>query len=143
MSNHLALEGLLIDRLKAANIPGVREVYSVGEMDRLDENSFKTPCLAVQYDGEEVGDGMPKMGLLKVTQSWLVVVSTNSKRDPISGSGNRDIAGEILAAVIESMKGAKLGESMWEVRRVTGPKPIYRSPFASFPLRFEVSFMGG
>lgn len=142
MIDHLAAEALLIEKIKA-DIPEFRAVYGAGELAKIGEVSLTTPSAHVIYDGEhfvgaDVGDGEKQM----IAQTWLVVVSINSKRDPVSGAGARASAGVLIQQVIRTLAGYKIGEGFKPLKRANPPRPAYNGDFAYFPVAFQLHFVG-
>lgn len=142
MIDHLAAEQLLIAKIKA-DIPEFRAVYGAGELAKIGEVSLATPSAHVVYEGEhfigsDAGNGLKQM----ISQTWFVVVSINSARDQISGSGARGSAGVLIQKVIDTLAGYKLGEGMKPLKRVSPPKPVYNGSFAYFPVAFQLHFVG-
>ena len=142
ITDHLELEGILIQFLKDLKIDGVRQVYGVSELSRIDEASLATPSLHVMYDGEVLDGGTSRNDARKVAQQWMVVVATDNAKNPISGEGNRVTAGKILAQVVNKLSGAKLAPAYFEAKRVTAPKPYYMGTFAYFSLAYEIARIG-
>lgn len=142
MIDHLAAEALLIAKIKEA-IPEFRAVYGAGELAKIGEVSLTTPSAHVIYDGEHfIGDAVGHGKKQMIGQTWLVVVSINSSRDPVSGGGARASAGTLIQQVIETLAGYQLADEYRPLMRVNPPKPAYNGNFAYFPVAFELRFPG-
>lgn len=142
MDNHLALEALLIERIKSA-VPEFRDVFGMADLAAMQESSQVTPAAHVIYQGDAIpssnsaGQGTAQV----VLQTWLVVVAVRSARDTRGGAGSREEAGPLIAAVIKALSGWQPAPEFRPLGRVNAPRPGFNAGFAYFPLAFEARFI--
>lgn len=142
MDNHLALEGLLIERLKSA-VPEFRGVLGMADLAAMQESSQVTPSAHVIYQGDTVpsGNSAGQGSAQVVVQTWLVVVAVRSARDTRGGSGAREEAGALMTRVIQALSGWMPGPEFRPMQRVNAPRPGFNAGFGYFPLAFETRFV--
>lgn len=142
MDNHLALEGLLIERLKSA-VPEFRAVPGMADLAAMQESSQITPAAHVIYWGDTVpsGNSAGQGSAQMVAQTWMVVVAVRSARDTRGGSGAREEAGTLMSDVIQALSGWMPGPGYLPMRRVNAPRPGFSAGFGYFPLAFETRFV--
>ncbi|MDP2783300.1 MAG: hypothetical protein Q8O38_01710 [Sulfurimicrobium sp.] len=140
--NHLALEPLLIERLKSA-VPEFRDVIGMADLAAMQESSQVTPAAHVIYQGDTLpsGNSAGQGSTQMVVQTWWVVVAVRSARDTRGGSGAREEAGTLLGGVIQALSGWNPGNGFQPLQRVNTIKPGFNAGFGYFPLAFETRFV--
>lgn len=138
MNNHLALEQLLVERLRQA-VPEFRDVLGMSDLAAMQESGQITPAAHVIYQGDAIpsgssaGQGAAQM----VVQTWLVVIAVYSARDTGGGAGSREEAGPLISAVLDALSGWAPGNGFRPLTRVNAPRPGFNAGYAYFPLAFE------
>lgn len=142
MNNHLALEPLLIERLKSA-VPEFREVIGMADMAGIHEASQNAPLAQVLYRGDTLpsGNSAGQGSTQMVVQTWWVVVVVFSARNTLSGAGVREDAGTLISSVLEALSGWPPGQVFMPMQRVNAPSPEFNAGFGYFPLAFETRFV--
>jgi len=142
MQNHLALEPLLIDRLKSA-VPEFRAVPGMADLAAMQESGQPTPAAHVIYQGDTLpsGNNAGQGSAQMVAQTWMVVVAVRTARDTRGGSDAREEAGPLITGVIRALSGWMPGPGFIPMRRVNAPKPGFNAGFGYFPLAFETRFV--
>lgn len=140
MDNHLALEALLIERIKSA-VPEFRDVFGMADLAAMQESSQVTPAAHVIYQGDAIPSGSnTSQKLTLVEQTWLVVVTVRSARDTRAGSGAREEAGGLISRVIEALSNWQPAPEFRPLVRVNAPRPGFNAGFGYFPLAFKFVF---
>lgn len=143
MDNHLALEPLLIARLKSA-VPGFRAVMGIADLESIPGASQTVPAAHVIYNGDTLpgGEGRAGQGSAQVVvQSWLVVILVRNLRDALGGSAARSDAGLLLTDTIQALSGWQAAPEFRPLVRVNAPRPAFNAGFGYFPLAFEARFI--
>lgn len=140
MDNHLALEPLLIARLKE-QVTGFRDVLGMADLAAMQEASQITPAAHVIYQGDTfpAKDGGGKHSTL-VEQTWLVVVAVRNVRDTIGGAAARVEAGELITQTLKALSNWRPEPELRPLVLVNPPKPGFNAGFAYFPLAFKFVF---
>lgn len=140
--NHLALEALLIARLKSA-VPDFRDVLGMADLAAMQESSQTAPAAHVIYQGDSIPSGSSAgQGTAQVVvQSWLVVVAVRNARDTRGGTDARAEAGVLLTDTIKALSGWQAAPEFRPMVRVNAPRPGFNAGFAYFPLAFEARFV--
>ena len=138
MVNHLALEPLLIARIKAA-VPGFRAVLGMADLASMQEAGQTTPAAHVIYQGDAYPPGAGSSTRL-VEQTWLVVVAVRNVRDTVGGSAAREEAGVLISQVLTALSGWRCAPEEKPLTLVTPPRPGFNAGYAYFPLAFKFSF---
>lgn len=144
--NYLALEPLIIDRLKT-EVPTLRAVLSADALADLAEGVQTTPAAYVLYDGDDVpsadgkraGDGARQL----VSQRWLVVLAVRNAR---GGSDAREDAGPLLTQILAALAGyhpqpAPPSQVYRPLKRAQAPRPGYHAGYGYFPLLFTTEVL--
>lgn len=99
--NFLALEPLIIARLKAALPPHVH-VLAAAELADMQWAHQPTPAVHVMYGGYSVErNDVP--AFVVITQTWLTVIVTRNLRDMAGGHDARQDAGALAAPVFDAL----------------------------------------
>lgn len=127
-SNYFAAGDGIVTKLKT--IPGLQEVATAADVDRVMEGVVATPAAFVIYDGDEVaGDGRAAV----VVQRWGVIIVAQG----LDYTGARDGVGSLLMDVLLALQGFTPAEQHTQLSRVSGPPPrYYPGGFAQIPLMF-------
>ncbi|MFA7269837.1 MAG: hypothetical protein WC073_10875 [Sterolibacterium sp.] len=133
MIGMLAIEPLLVERIRQEVIvPGLKVVTSA-EMVGVKENSQPVPAVHVVYDGPVM---RVEKGLVEIIERWITVVAVRNLRSTRSGEDARQDAGPILDAVFSALLG-------WQPVGVkpllpsNPPRPYFNAGYAYFPLAWE------
>lgn len=140
MENYLAIEGALIERLKA-EVPDFDAVLGMADLASMQESGQPTPAAHIIYDGDTLPSGVNasagKGAMQKVVQRWLVVVAVNNVRDTRGGTDTRADAGVLISQTLKALSGWQPLPGSRELVRVNAPKPGFNAGFGYFPLAFE------
>lgn len=120
-TNHLDLEPLLIDRLKA-QVPAALDVLSAADLPAVGEQALRTPALHLYYLGDAFEDRAVQGADLEVEQTWGVVVVVRHQRGPAAQRGQ---AGELMTSVIQALQGWEPSPRHGRLQRTNAPAPLY------------------
>lgn len=120
-TNHLDLEPLLIDRLKA-QVPAALDVLSAADLPAVGEQALRTPALHLYYLGDAFEDRAVQGADLEVEQTWGVVLVVRHLRGP---AAQRDQAGEMMTSVIQALQGWEPSPRHGRLQRTNAPAPLY------------------
>lgn len=77
-ANHLALEPLIAERLRA-RLPANVAVLTASQLARIEERLQPCPCAHLIYDGEGVDEiNRSAIASQPVRQNWLIVVAVRN-----------------------------------------------------------------
>ena len=144
MGNHLALEPLLIARLKA-EVADFRAVLGMADLASMQEAGQTTPAAHVIYQGDTLpgGDSRAGQGAVQmVVQTWLVVVAVRNVRDTVGGGAAREEAGLLITLTLKALSGWA-APGYRPLVRVNAPRPGFNAGYAYFPLAFEARMITG
>lgn len=135
----LGLEPLIIARLKAS-VPAARAVLAAEDLADVQERSQVAPALHVIYGGYRVTEASENGRTAATEQTWIVVVV-------VKGAGQRGDAAAALRAsaaalvtpVLSALMGWRPAERMRPMKLANGPRPVFSSGFAYFPLTFTAT----
>jgi hypothetical protein len=138
VSDFLALEALMVDRL-AAELPPTVRVMRAADMTSAKAGAPET--VFVMFNGFRPKE--PRGALVEVEQDWLTVVMLRNQKT-LSADGARAEAGPVMAAVIDAL----LHHTFTGYKRLrlsSGPPPVYEGGMALFPIGWTtaVSLQGG
>lgn len=146
MENYLALEPLLIDRLKA-EVPDFRAVLGMADLAAIMESSQPTPAAHVVYRGDSPVPGNNSAGhgaVQLVAQNWWVVVAARNVRDTLGGADARADAGVLITKTLRALCGWQPSADFRPlIRRFNTTAPGFNAGFAYFPLAFEARLITG
>ncbi len=132
--NFLALEGLIVARLKSA-LPSTVRVLSAADMAGITESSQPTPAVHVLYRGYRVRDS-EVLAFASIEQTWLTVIAVRNVTDLTSGTDARQSAGPLAADVIDALYQYRFGElsGARPLRITQAPEAGYRAGYFYLPL---------
>jgi len=134
MDDFLSLEGLLRDRLQE-QVPGLRKVYSVDDLQGAQEQAQRTPAAHILYTGATPVQERGDQAVVQVEQTWTIIIAVRYVRDT---SGARSDAGGILQAVLEALQGWRPSPEHSPLSMTRAPlRPDYGNGFAYFPVAFN------
>lgn len=143
LTDHLAVEGLLIARI-GAQVQGLRAVLSAADLAGVSQTQQVTPAVHVLYAGDQVPTGEGARGWTgtpqKINQHWMAVVAVRNARTQRSGEAARSDAGPLLSQLIAALAGYTLGPDFGPLMRVPAPQPAYDASWAYFPTQWTVEF---
>ncbi len=134
MSDYLALEGLIIDRLKT-EMPELRQVSGWSDYTSIEEIKLPTPCAYVIYQGDVIQGDAGQGAAQRIEQQWGVVIVVRNVAQR-SGVGIREEAGPLMARVLALLMGWKPIPTDRPLRRMPSPPPEYSDRVGYFPLLF-------
>lgn len=133
MSGMLAIEPLLVERIRqVVGVQGLKVITSA-EMAGVKENAQPVPAVHVVYDGVSVRE---EKGLVEIIERWITFVAVRNLRSTRSGEDARQDAGPILDAVFAALLG-------WQPTGVkpllpaSPPRPYFNAGYAYFPLAWD------
>ncbi len=136
LTNYLAAEQLIIDRLRANTTVPERHVLSAADLANVAEATQPTPALHVIFTGyaptQEKGDGL----IQQTEQTWTVIVVVRNVREAATGTPARRDAGGYLAEVLAALQGWKPSAEHTAMKLAPAPAPGYSSGYGYFPLAF-------
>lgn len=140
MDDFLALEPLLIDRLKQAAPDFRGRVFSLANPEGVDKiNQMGGVAWVIYHDARFEADRGGRA--VDVTQIWGVVVSVRAARDTRAGRAARAAAGPLIAQALRALAGWHPGSPLGLLRPVTPPWAAgYKGGFLHYPLAFETRF---
>jgi hypothetical protein len=136
MDNFLALEPLLMARLKAQLGALKVHVLAQADLDGVKENEQLNPALHVIYQGAEPKDVRSDGRAARFEQTWLVVVATRNVASIKTGEDARLAAGALATVVLSALMGHKPTTSSKPLRLTSAPGPVYRQGFMYVPFAF-------
>ena len=142
MDNYLALEGLLIARLRD-QIP---DIPSQGVKDLAGVKTLALPnaSLFVYLVGDHPGETADLGANQQIRQSWTVEVVVRNTFQAATGAGARQEAGPLLAQVIRALSGWTPDFTIYRAlyREKSEVRPGYSDDgFLFYPLQFAVNFV--
>lgn len=133
MSGMLAIEPLLVERIRqVVNMPGLK-VLTSAEMAGVKENAQPVPAVHVVYDGVSVRE---EKGLVEIVERWITFVAVRNLRSTRSGEDARQDAGPILDSVFFALLGWQ-AEGVKPLLPSTPPRPYFNAGYAYFPLAWS------
>lgn len=135
--NYFALQPLMIQRLRDAQIPGLGDIMPAKGLHLLlEEGRISDSATYVIYDGESVptDEGYCAGNRQLLFQQWLVVLATKSYDAP--PYGDMDRAGPLLWEINKALQGWRPGPGMEPLKKASSPRTSYLDKFALYPLRF-------
>lgn len=138
--DHLALEPLLIARLKA-EVPGFRDVLCAADLASIQESSQSTPAAHVVLDSDGFPDTESGKKMTRIEQVWVVMVTVRNVRDTLGGADTRKDAGPLIKAVHKALSGWHPSPEDKPLVRVKPPyKSGFNAGFGYFPMAFRFTF---
>ncbi len=144
MENHLAMEALLIERLKT-EVPDFLAVLGMADLASMQEAGQPAPAAHVIYQGDSIPGGDSRAGngaAQVVAQTWLVVVAVRNVRDTKGGAAAREDAGPLISKTLAALSGWA-APGFRPLRRVNAPRPGFNAGYGYFPLAFEAKLITG
>ncbi len=140
MSNYLALESLVIARLKAT-LPEINnQVQGAADLEGVKADQQVAPRIDVVPYGEGVLQGEKdgsRVGNVQICEPRiLVVVVVRNVRDIRSGAATRSEAGELLWEANAALQGWKPDADHGHLKKIPAPAPAYDRGFGYYPLAF-------
>lgn len=137
-----ALEALILERLKAASLPGVRKVGTAADIAAVAEAQQTTPAVYLIYGGYRPTQMREGSGgrVQELEQTWVAVVAVRNVRD-MAGTAAREDAGPIINAVLASLQGWKPTADFRELHLSDPPPPEFTEGFGYYPLAFQTRFV--
>lgn len=136
----LAPGALIVERLRA-EVPALRLVAAIDELNDLDARAKQTPAAFVAYDGDRLAEATPSGCSEAGAQRWLVVLAVRNARAGGDNAGLPQHAGPLLPQIANALRGWAPGDAGRGLRRASGPRPGYSTAFAYYPLAFELPFV--
>lgn len=140
-ANYLAVEPLLIARLKAQLGNAVEQVGGVAEFEAALDADGPYPAAYVLYAGDRRLDNSGGTGrLLRPIQLWQVGLRTQPMIDPDNGRTSMVQTGTLMSLVIDALAGWRPAPEFQVLKRVQdrGQSVFYASGTALVVLDFEV-----
>lgn len=142
LENWLALEPLLIERIKSVVDVGVR-VAGVQDIAEVNEETLGDQAVLVVYDGDHPG-GSAGAGDASIDfQRWLVVITVRHAAQGDGGAGKRSRAGKLISKVKRALSGWDPSADFGELTKIPAPRPGYSAAFGYFPLAYETYLIDG
>jgi hypothetical protein len=132
----LLAEALIRDRL--ADIPGVTGVHGMADFSMGGVAGRRFPALFVGAMGYRVQDAQSP-GAVKIAMRYVVVVAMRQVTDVIGGTGAREAASDIAAAVMSRLYRWQPSADYQPMLPIEAPRPQYDAGVLMFPLAFETS----
>jgi hypothetical protein len=138
--NYLALEDLIIARLKARLPELSGAIDGMYDLDGVSANAQQAPRIDVVPFGEQVLPGDKQRshnGLVQIVQQrWMVVAVVRNGRDMRTGVAARREAGDLLWRINASLQGWNPGPDFGPLHKINAPPPQYEKGFGYFPLAY-------
>lgn len=141
--NFLALEPELVARLRdklAAQVPLVHVLTSSELTDVLEEKQL-TPAVHVMYQGYRPLESRSDGSVIRVQQTWLVVVTTRNTRNLASGGDARQEAGALAGLVSSALMGFQPASACKPLILAAGPSAVYNAGHQYLPLAFDAELV--
>lgn len=141
MSHFLAMEDAIIAHLgvKLADLNPKPKLYNSADLMHIKDRSQGDLSVFVAFNGdvavEDVAPNVRHIG--RVTQQFMVWVVARSARDHATQHGTRQLADDVLSAVVMALIGAKLLPHYEQLTIADAPSPAYADGFGYFPLAFN------
>lgn len=140
MNDLLALGSELIARLRTG-LPPEAHVLSAADLASVTEERQLTPAVHVVYQGYRPLENGATGQVVRIEQTWLVVVTTRNVRALASGSATRLAAGELSAAVLRTLLGFKAASATKPLQLSNAPPARYTAGAQYLPLAFAAEMV--
>lgn len=137
--NFLVLEGELVARLReklAGQVPPVHVLTSSELTDVLEEKQL-TPAVHVMYQGYRQIERRSDGTVIRVQQTWLIVVATRNTRNLSSGGDARQEAGVLVGQVTSALMGFQPPSASRPLLLANAPNAAYSGGHQYLPLAFD------
>lgn len=148
MANFLALEQLLVTRLKStlpepAAAAGFKTVHvlTAADLAGVTVEQQLTPAVQIIYQGYKKVQGRSDGKVATIGQTWLVTVATRNLRDVKSGQAARNEAGLLASLVLDALMGWKPPSFSKPLELVDAPNGGHLAGFFYLPLAFAAEFV--
>lgn len=129
----MSIEPLLVARIgQTVKVPSLK-VITASELAGVKENAQPVPAVHVIYDGFTVHEDK---GLVEIVERWLTVVAVRNLKTARSGEDVRQDAGQILAALFESLLGWQ-ADGVKPLLPTNPPRPGFNAGYGYFPLAWS------
>lgn len=137
MADALSAWQPILDRLKA-QVPALHEVLAAWDLATVEERSQNVPAAFVIYDGEDPVDLAGHGKRVMEDQRFLVVLAVRNARDILAGTGVREDALALRAAIHLALDGWQPTPQHRPLQRAKGaPRPHYTPGFAYLTSAYE------
>ncbi len=135
MSGFMAIEQLIVDRLKAALGDSVH-VLTAANLAGVAEESQPTPAVHVVYQGMAIS-GNP---LVKIEERWATVIVIRNVARIKSGQSTRQEAGPMMDAVYAALRRFRPAPGYSPMMPMTPSMSGYSAGYGYFPLLWGTGF---
>jgi hypothetical protein len=132
----MALEPLLVARLRA-EVPDLKDVFTAREADAALSRRELSPVAHVVYGGFQIAEVLHGGLAARLAQTWLIVISATSAKGQRTGAGPREIAGPVMARVMEVLLGWKPSRDFGRLLLSASPQARHVDGFSYFPMTFS------
>lgn len=144
VTDYLFMEPLLVERVKA-RVTGLKAVLAASDLAKMAAQAQISPAAHVIYVGEETGNGTGDQGTMGkaqlVTQLWAVVIAVYHADATDTGSGNRRIAGPLIAELMRALSGWTPEHNVKALTRGHPVQAHYANGYGYYPFVFRAQFV--
>lgn len=131
MINLVAIESQVVARLKAAEWPEVKAIYTTAELAGLRQREQPAPALHVIYDGFDIKEQSGPLNYQVAVRLYVIAVVANVQGQTwMSADGGR-----LMMLAAERLVGWA-PDDFCPLQMVESPRPFYRQEYGYFPLLF-------
>ena len=137
MNNFLSAEPLLMARIK--DKAGLSNVFSTIDLQGVTEKSQVVPAVHVIFDGYKPVSKAGNPDVIKLQQSWIIVVVVRNVSATHEASAVNEDAGPYILNAIQSLQGYKLSNEHSAIEIVAAPAPLIRAGFGYYPIKITTN----
>lgn len=142
VENYFFAQPQFATKLKA-DLPELQAVFTTKDLSAMAGQSQASPAAHIVYLGDGGGTGVGSQGtqgnVKLTTQRWAVVIAVYFGQE--GGEAIEQLAGVLIARMLNAMKGWKPEGAARPVQRGPDVQPMAINGFAFYPYVFTVEFV--